>query len=140
MTRKQRVEHFFNSLRADRMDLLDEFYTEDVQFRDPVTSVSGLEAMKAYYRGLYKNVLEIRFEFPVVVEEGDNLFARWSMHLAARPLQGGRPFQVEGMSQLTFRGDKVAFHQDSFDVGAFFYERLPLLGWLVRRVKILLHR
>jgi len=41
---------------------------------------------------------------------------------------------VPGVSVIHF-GEKVTAQRDYFDVGAMLYERLPLIGWLLRWVK-----
>jgi len=131
------VEEFFNRLNKDSMDLVDRFYAEDTHFLDPVVDLRGREAVRKYYENLYRNVDTIRFDFSGVVQQGDEQVAFWTMILRAKGLNGGREVQVIGNSH--FRFDPVTrlavYHRDYFDMGEFIYERLPVLGRLIRYIK-----
>lgn len=131
------VEEFFNRLTKDSMDLVDRFYAEDTHFLDPVVDLRGREAVRKYYENLYRNVETIRFDFSGTVQQGDEQVAFWTMVLRAKGLNGGREVQVVGNSH--FRFDPVTrlavYHRDYFDMGEFIYERLPVLGRLIRYIK-----
>jgi len=73
-------------------------------------------------------VLEISWDMEPEIVSGDQRVLFWKMNLRTKNLNGGEPFSVPGSSR--FRLDpqgKVLFHQDYFDVGAFVYERVPVL-------------
>ena len=133
---KDRIYAFFNNLRRDALHLVDEFYDENVEFIDPLGSHDGVAAVRKYYAGLYENVTAIRFEFGPMIEEGDTVSAPWQMHLSARTLNGGRPIGVPGISYIRFNlsTGKAIYHRDYFDMGAFIYEHVPVLGSVVRMV------
>jgi hypothetical protein len=59
------------------------------------------------------------------------------MTLETSKLNGGKPFSVEGNSVIVFGGPegKAIYHRDYFDMGEFVYERIPVLGALVRYIK-----
>ena len=63
--------------------------------------------------------------------------APWTMTLTAEGLNGGEPVSVIGISHLTFdeKTDLVIYHRDYFDMGAFIYEQVPVLGSIVRMIK-----
>jgi len=131
-----RVERVFNELTADNLDLLDDFYADDVEFQDPVVAIDGIDALRRYYAGLYGFVESIRFDFKEIVERGDALIAVWTMHLRSSGLRKGQTIELPGVSHLRFdvRTDKVVYHRDYFDMGAFVYEHVPVLGPVVRLV------
>jgi hypothetical protein len=51
-------------------------------------------------------------------------------------LNGGKAVQVDGHSHLRGDGDKVIYHRDYIDLGAMFYEHIPLFGAVVRWFKV----
>ena len=55
------IAKFFNEFGKDNIDLADSFYAEDIHFQDPIVDIKGLQPLKDYYAGLYKNVISIRF-------------------------------------------------------------------------------
>ena len=131
------VEEFFNRFNKDTLDLVDRFYAEETHFQDPVVDLHGRAAVKKYYEHLYQNVESIRFDFSGLVQQGDEQVALWTMVLRAKGLNGGNEVRVTGNSHFKF--DPVTrlalYHRDYFDMGEFIYERLPVLGRLIRFVK-----
>jgi hypothetical protein len=136
-TRKERIVKAFNDLRADNLHILDQFYHPKLKFLDPIGEIDGLPAMKAYYANMYETVTDIRFDFDTLTEEGANIMASWTMVLKAKGLNGGEEVSVKGVSHLKFDSESnlVIYHRDYFDMGAFIYEYIPVLGTFVRMVK-----
>ncbi|MCA1769733.1 MAG: nuclear transport factor 2 family protein [Halomonas sp.] len=127
---------FFNKLDKSCTKDLFRFYTPDVVFIDPLHRIEGSEALERYFLTLYENVTACRFSFNERQMLDDQAFAAWTMSLTHPRLDGGREIQVDGCSHLTFAADgRVMRHRDYFDAGALLYERLPLLGGIIRRVK-----
>jgi hypothetical protein len=46
----------------------------------------------------------------------------------------GETRELRGVSHIKFNG-KVYYHHDYFDMGAFIYERVPVLGTVIRTIK-----
>ena len=124
----------FDTLQAGRMGLLDEVYSPDVVFEDPLHRVVGLAALKAYFDRLYEGVAEIRFEFGDVVAGDGRAMLSWTMHMRHGRLRPQETLALPGASAVR-HGELVHYHRDYFDLGAMIYERVPVLGGLVRAVK-----
>ena len=136
MTNAEKVNWSFNTLNKDNFSqVVDEFYHEEIEFTDPVERIKGREGIKQYYGNMYKNVKEIKFHFSEMVTQGDTVVGIWVMTLKTDSLNGGEPYQIEGNSVIRFKDGKAIYHRDYFDMGAFIYERVPVIGWLVRKVK-----
>lgn len=137
LPRKERIIKTFNELRKDNLHILDNFYHQDLEFIDPVHSLKGLDAIKKYYANMYENVTDIRFDFKQLVEEENQIIATWDMTLTASGLNGGEPVIVAGNSHVTFdpETDLVIYHRDYFDMGAFIYEHVPVLGRVIQYIK-----
>jgi ketosteroid isomerase-like protein len=136
MTNAEKVLWSFNALNKNTVsEVVDEFYAENVEFSDPVEKITGREGIKKYYTNMYQNVNEIRFNFSEMVSQGDTVVGVWVMTLKTDSLNGGEPFQVEGNSVIRFKNGKAVYHRDYFDMGAFIYEKLPVVGWIVRKIK-----
>lgn len=133
----QRIIEVFNQLRADNLHILDAFYHPQLKFVDPIGEVSGLPAMKKYYENMYKSVEEIRFDFVDHIENQGKHFVSWKMTLKTPNLNGGEPMVMEGSSHINFEPETnlVIYHRDYFDMGAFIYEQIPVIGWIIRSIK-----
>ena len=128
---------FFEQLNKNTMNLVDDFYDEHAQFIDPIVNFTSRAQIKTYYDNLYRNVESIRWEIPDEVREGDKCTLVWKMTLTAKGFNGGKPVVVDGVSVIKFGGKegKAIYHRDYFDMGAFVYEGVPILGAVIRFVK-----
>lgn len=130
--------HEFAAIDKDSLHRLDELYSDDVLFTDPLHEIQGLDNMRLYFSELYANVSNLRFDFYAFdqVREGKG-YLRWTMSFCHPRLNDGRMIRVKGCSHLLW-SDKVYQHQDFFDAGALLYEHLPIMGraiaWLKRRL------
>ncbi|ATH07116.1 hypothetical protein BIY24_03930 [Halobacteriovorax marinus] len=132
----QRIEKVFNELRADNLNILNNFYDDNVTFKDPLGTHEGLDSVKNYYKNLYKNVEEIRFDFSSGISQKNRHVVVWTMHLRAPALNSGEEVIVHGNSVIEFgENNKVSYHRDYFDMGEFIYEDVPVLGTLIRYIK-----
>ena len=132
------VERFcrlFNELHAGNLERLADVYAADVVFEDPLHRVEGLEAMTRYFARMYEGVASISFDFHDVLESGDQAMLAWSMRMTHRRLRPGEELVLPGASHVRHANDRVVSHRDYFDAGAMIYERLPVLGGLVRAVR-----
>lgn len=129
-------QKFFNELNANMMHLVEQFYAEDIQFYDPIVHMDGLKEMRDYYIQMYKNVQTISWEFPDEVWQDNKCTLSWKMTLTAKDFNGNKPLTLDGISLMKFNPEgKACYHRDYFDMGAFVYEWVPVLGSMVRFVK-----
>lgn len=125
----------FAALDATSLHRLDELYSQNIRFQDPLHRVDGLADLRRYFAGLYANVQELRYDFHGFDEVAPGQgYLRWILHYRHPRLAGGALVSVEGCSHLRW-GERVEFHRDYFDAGALLYERLPLMGSVIRWLK-----
>lgn len=131
-----RFKTAFNQLNQDTLHLLDEIYAPDVEFRDPVHELKGLPALRAYYRRLYDGVVSCHFDFEAEVIQDPQGMLVWIMRFQHARFRRGETLELRGVSHLQFHDDgKVFKHHDYFDMGEFIYERVPVLGGVIRAIK-----
>ncbi len=131
------AKSFFEALNKDTMHLVDDFYDEDVHFMDPMVDLKNRQQVKKYYLNLYKNVDSISWTFLSEINQQMECALVWKMTLISKALNAGKPVVVDGVSVIKFGGKegKAIYHRDYFDMGAFVYEGVPVLGTLIRFVK-----
>ena len=127
-------KNVFNRMDKDHIHLVETLYTPDIVFRDPIHQIEGIGAMQQYFRQLYQDLLSCEVTYGQEIVAPGEAMIPWVMTLRHRRLNGGRPFEVAGVSALQY-GDKIHAQQDYFDVGAMVYEQIPLLGAVVRWIK-----
>ena len=110
----------------------------DIHFVDPFNNVIGLEKVQAIFQHMYRKIKNARF---IILNSALDLknpdpvgLIRWRMEGNLK--LNDRPWPIEGMSEIRFSADgRVREHIDHWDSGEQFFERLPLIGWLVRLIK-----
>lgn len=131
-----RFKTVFNQLNRDNLGLLEEIYTPDVRFRDPVHALDGLPALRDYYARLYDGVVTCHFDFEAEVIQGQQGMLVWIMRFQHARFRRGETLELSGVSHLQFLDDgRVNDHRDYFDMGEFIYERVPVLGRIIRAIK-----
>lgn len=131
----QTFKRVFDQLDRDHLGIVDELYTSDIHFKDPIHELNGIGELRKYYTRLYDGVDECKFLWHDEIVGAGQATITWTMvmtHLRFRP---GIPVEMPGISHLRFRDGKVSSHQDYFDMGVMIYERVPLLGGIIRRIK-----
>jgi len=118
------------------MDAVDEFYDQDIVFKDPLVSFSNRPSLKDYYRRLYNNVSSIHFTFANEVVSGSECSFSWTMTMTCG-LNKGEPMSVDGISTIRFGGKegKAIYHRDYYDMGEFVYERIPVVNNIIKLIK-----
>ena len=76
-------------MRADNTEILNEFYDENIVFEDPVGKIVGLGSMKSYYKNMYKDVTDIRFDFKETAKNKSVYFLSGICGLPLPNLNGG---------------------------------------------------
>ena len=98
--------------------------------------IEGRDSIKAYYDMMYQPVTSINFDFTRSQEIGSEVYLQWTMTMSSEKLKGGKPIVVDGTSFLIFNEwGQVTYHRDYFDLGGMLYEHIPVLGWMVRKIK-----
>ena len=68
-------------------------------------------------------------------ETGD-YYLRWVMTIRFKRFKKGQDTQTIGISHVRFNPDGlVCFHQDYWDSTAGIFEHIPVLGWMIGKIK-----
>lgn len=124
---------FFETLTPARLPELAGLVTPDVRFKDPFNDVRGVGDMIRVLETMYRHGTP-HFE---VLDSAIGVRGAYLLWRFTNDPGGGRqPLVIVGMSALRLTPDgRISEHIDHWDSGSQFYETIPLLGWLVRRVK-----
>ncbi|MGD8641127.1 MAG: nuclear transport factor 2 family protein [Gammaproteobacteria bacterium] len=132
------VEHFkhvFTNLERSNIGLVDTLYDDNVTFIDPFHKIHGREKLRDYFNEMYQNVVSCDFQFRDTYINDGSAMITWNMLLNHKTLARNEPIKIAGSSLIRFNDNKVYFHRDYFDAGQLVYERLPLLGPIIKFIK-----
>jgi steroid Delta-isomerase len=125
----------FEGLSRADLPQLASIYTADVRFKDPFNEVQGVAAVQAIFAHMFDSLDGPRFVVHEVIVQGDQAFLAWDF--VFRMKRFNRDEQViRGGSHLRLAPDgRIAVHRDYWDAAEELYEKLPVLGSLMRWLK-----
>lgn len=131
-----RIAVFFETLGPQDVERLDRYYTEDASFKDPFNEVQGLPAIQGIFRHMYVALHEPRFVVTGRIVEGEQAFLSWEFHFRFRSFRSSQPQIIRGATHLRLAGDgRIREHRDYWDAAEEVYEKLPVVGGLMRWLK-----
>lgn len=119
-------------------DDLGSIYGKDIVFTDPITTHHGLEALQAYFSQLLHHAESCRFDIFNIAKCHENHgdithVANWTMTLVLS--KSNKVIHLDGTTQLTVKEDIIVYHKDYYDLGEMVYEHIPILGFLIKKIK-----
>ncbi len=134
-----RVVQFFETLGPHDVVRLKDFYCSDALFKDPFNEVEGVDAIAPIFSHMFDALTQPRFVITHTVQQGEQCFVTWNFLFAMRQFQPNTTQTIRGASHLVFRFEdgawRVAVHRDYWDAAEELYEKLPVVGALMRWLK-----
>ena len=126
----QTVIDFFEGLCPADLGRIDDLYAAQAFFKDPFNEVHGSAAIGRIFSHLFEQVRDPRFVVHDCVGNEREAFLTWDFIFQRA---GGATLTVRGASHLRLDDQgRIEWHRDYWDTGEELYEKLPLLGTLMR--------
>jgi steroid Delta-isomerase len=111
----------FENLQPSDLPNLGRYYADDVQFKDPFNAVQGLPAVQAIFAHMFASLEQPRFVVRDIITQGDACFLSWDF--------------VFRFKRFSTAEQTITLHRDYWDAAEELYEKLPMLGGLMRWLK-----
>jgi len=133
--RVTRIVELFEHFTRDDIARLGAFYAERAHFKDPFNDVRGLASVQQVYHHMFDALDEPRFVVRDIIVQGDQCFLSWDFLFRFK--RYSRDVQtVHGSSHLLLDPiGLIQHHRDYWDAAEELYEKLPLVGSLMRWLK-----
>ena len=137
--RVARIVAWFEALTPAAIARLGEYYHPQARFKDPFNEVQGQALIQHVFEHMFVALDEPRFVVHDIVVQGDQCFLTWDFIFRFK--RYSRDLQtVRGASHLLLdAGGLIVLHRDYWDAAEELYEKLPVVGglmrWLKRRAK-----
>jgi len=127
--------HFFESISQENTVDLKQIYTDDVFFKDPFNEVNGIQHVITIFDHMFHQLDQPRFVVTTHVSQGDQAFLTWDFLFKMKRFNRNEQC-IRGASHIRFAADgRVSYHRDYWDVAEELYEKLPLIGSVMRGLK-----
>lgn len=124
-----RIVALFEALGRDDLARLGAAYTDDAWFKDPFNEVRGRAAIVRIFEHMFDTLDSPRFVIHEAVVQGSQCLLTWDFAFR----RGRGEIVVRGASHLRLAPDgRIEMHRDYWDAAEELYEKLPLLGGLMR--------
>ena len=132
----EQIARLFETLTPQSLPQLAALYTEGARFKDPFNEVFGTAAITHIFEHMFESLQEPRFVVTQRIVDGTQLFLVWEMHFRFKRFDTVSPQVIRGGSHLTLTPDgRISDHRDYWDAAEELYEKLPVLGALMRLLK-----
>ncbi|MES2900744.1 MAG: nuclear transport factor 2 family protein [Pseudomonadota bacterium] len=131
-----RVARFYETLSPATLEAeLGAIYAADARFKDPFNEVQGLVPIAAIFAHMFHQVDDPRFVVTTRVGQGGQAFLTWDFKFSMKRFSK-EPQCIRGATHLVFNEHGlVSVHRDYWDAAEELYEKLPVLGGLMRWLK-----
>ncbi len=132
----ERLVRFFEQLSPADLGLIALLYAPDACFKDPFNEVQGVAAIEQIFRHMFDSLHEPRFVVTQRILQGREAFLCWDFRFRFKTFRSGQLQTIRGATQLRFdEQGRVELHRDYWDAAEELYEKLPLVGRLMRWLK-----
>ena len=118
----------YETLQPADLDRLVARYAEGCRFKDPFNEVSGRAAVRRIFAHMFETVQSPRFVVRSAFAEGGQAFLGWDFHAGDLVIRGASHLRLDAAGL-------VSDHRDYWDAAEELYEKLPVLGALMRLLK-----
>lgn len=123
----------FEYLQIDKIELCESLLSETFRFQDPFNDLTGAESFKKLMWKTIEDVKDPKFKVLNQIWQGDILFLRWRFSGQVKLIGN---MDIIGMSELSFNDQGLLDHHiDYWDPAHHVYEKLPVLGGLIRFIR-----
>jgi steroid Delta-isomerase len=135
-TAVQALVDFFEHLSPQSLPQLHQRYATDARFKDPFNEVQGTAAIESIFQHMFAALHEPHFVVTGQVQQGEQCFLTWDFRFRFRRFDTTTLQTVRGASHLVFNDQgQVTLHRDYWDAAEELYEKLPVVGGLMRWLK-----
>jgi len=132
---KETLTSFYETLDKNvPLETFETLYDDAIVFKDPFNEVKGISAVYRIFQEMYQNLDDPRFIIGEYVGNQDIAYVKWDFLFHFKGDQKENRFT--GVSRLEMNAEgKIVSHVDFWDAAEHIYEKIPLLGSLLRFAK-----
>ena len=132
----QNLATFFETLSPQSVAQLPTIYDAQARFKDPFNEVQGLPEIERIFRHMYVALEQPHFVITGQLVDGQQAFLTWEFRFRFKRFDTTTLQTVRGGSHVVFNEQGLAtLHRDYWDAAEELYEKLPVLGGVMRWLK-----
>jgi hypothetical protein len=130
------IGRYFESISPETLTEIANWYTTDARFKDPFNDVRGVAEITRIFEHMFQSLHDPRFVVTRQIVDGPHAFLVWEFHFRFKRFDTVTQQIVHGGSHLALTPEGlISEHRDYWDAAEELYEKLPVLGGLMRWIK-----
>jgi hypothetical protein len=131
-----RFARYFEQLQPADIARLGQYYAADARFKDPFNDVRGVPAIARIFQHMFESLDQPRFVVTQQLQQGSDAFLSWDFTFRFKNFRRDQLQCIQGATHLKLDdAGLVTLHRDYWDAAEELYEKLPLVGGLMRWLK-----
>lgn len=123
---------WYENLTPASVYRVSELYAANALFRDPFNNVWGRPAIERIFEHMFESTVRPRFVIQQRMLVDQQAFVTWRFEFELK----GKHYTVEGASHITFdQNGLVSAHRDYWDAAEELFQKLPVIGGLVKLLR-----
>lgn len=128
-----RYAQFWETITPESIANVEAYFAPDARFRDPFNDVTGIAGCRRILEKMFEDCHAPRFQIGHIACDQDICYLRWSFEFQRKP--GATAHRIDGVSEVRFDAEgRVLSHIDHWDA-ARLYEKVPVLGAVLRAIR-----
>ena len=133
--RVQRIVTLFEGLSSADLPRLDQVYTDDARFKDPFNEVQGVAAIQRIFEHMFESLDNPHFIIRDAIVQGPQCFLSWDFVFRMKRFRREEQLIRGGSHLVLDENGRIRDHRDYWDAAEELYEKLPVVGALMRWLK-----
>ena len=126
------LAEWFETLTPASLQDITTVYAQTATFRDPFNDLRGVASVRQVYQHMFETLVEPRFVITSKLIDSANAFMTWRFLFTIR----GKAYVIEGGTHFILdEQGLIAIHRDYWDAAQELYEKIPVLGAVLRGLR-----
>jgi len=132
----QQLVQFFEQLQPQDVSRLSALYAPEARFKDPFNDVRGVPEIERIFTHMFEALDTPHFIVTERIVQGQQCFLAWDFRFRFKRFDTHTWQTIQGSTHVVFNAQGlVTLHRDYWDAAEELYEKLPVLGSLMRYLK-----
>ena len=139
MTHRQKfkdIAHYCETISPESVGHIKNLYAPTARFKDPFNDVRGTAEIERIFQHMYVSLEAPRFVVVAQIVDGSQAFLTWEFRFKFKRFDTRTEQVVLGTTHLVLdEQGQISLHRDYWDAAEELYEKLPVVGSLMRWLK-----
>ncbi len=136
LERAHAYARYFDELSPASRDKLKKLAHPDIRFVDPFNDVRGIDKLFAVFDHMFETTTNPKFVTEPPIVSGKTAFIKWRFTCTINNRFYRKAMTIDGVTEVQFdEAGLITAHLDYWDAAGQLYEKLPLLGGLLRAIR-----